>query len=70
LGDRQTSESKPLPAAHPAWAEELRRRYLRGEASQFILYGNVFDLVPYGSELLPVRSSSTPRPSPPRPTRR
>ncbi len=29
----------------PAWAEELKRRYLRGEASQFILHGNVHDLV-------------------------
>ena len=42
-------------AAHPAWAEELRRRYLRGEASQFVLHGNVFDLVEYGGELLPVQ---------------
>jgi AAA+ superfamily predicted ATPase len=29
----------------PAWAEELRRRYLRGEASMFLLHGNVFDAV-------------------------
>ncbi len=28
----------------PAWADELRRRYLRGEASQFVLHGNVHDL--------------------------
>ena len=27
----------------PAWAEVLRERYLAGEASVFILYGNVFD---------------------------
>jgi transitional endoplasmic reticulum ATPase len=39
---------------HPAWAEELRRRYLRGEASQFILHGNVFDVVEWGGELLPL----------------
>ena len=39
---------------HPHWAEELRRRYLRGEASQFVLHGNVFDLVEHGGELLPV----------------
>src|SRR5205814_2134014 len=38
----------------PAWAEELRRRYLRGEASQFILHGNVNDLVLHGEELLGV----------------
>jgi len=47
--------------AHPHWAEELRRRYLRGEASQFILHGNVFDLVEFGGELLPVRDYLTDR---------
>ena len=26
-----------------AWADELRRRYLRGEASMFVLHGNVYD---------------------------
>ncbi len=31
----------------PVWADELRRRYLQGEASQFLLYGNVHDLVPH-----------------------
>lgn len=35
----------------PEWAEELRRRYLRGEASQFILHGNVHDVVLYDGEL-------------------
>ena len=29
----------------PNWADELRRRYLRGEASIFILHGNVYDAV-------------------------
>lgn len=29
----------------PAWAEELRRRYLRGESSMFVLHGNVYDVV-------------------------
>ncbi len=29
----------------PPWAEELRGRYLRGEASLFVLHGNVFDTV-------------------------
>ncbi len=29
----------------PSWAEELKRRYVRGEASQFILHGNVHDVV-------------------------
>ena len=31
----------------PAFAEELRRRYLKGEANEFILHGNVHDLVLY-----------------------
>ncbi|MBK8481300.1 MAG: ATP-binding protein [Proteobacteria bacterium] len=35
------AEAKGLPA----WASELRRRYLRGEVYQFILHGNVHDLV-------------------------
>jgi transitional endoplasmic reticulum ATPase len=29
----------------PAWAEDLRRRYVRGESSMFILHGNVYDSV-------------------------
>ena len=29
----------------PIWAEDLRKRYLRGESSMFILHGNVFDVV-------------------------
>ena len=35
------SEARMLPA----WAEDLRRRYLRGEASMFVLHGNVYDVV-------------------------
>lgn len=27
----------------PAWAEQIRQKYLAGEASVFVLYGNVFD---------------------------
>lgn len=33
----------------PAWAEELRIRYLAGEASMFLLHGNVRDLYPWES---------------------
>ncbi len=42
------------PRALPEWAAELRRRYLRGESSLFVLYGNVFDAVvsPSGSPAL------------------
>lgn len=32
----------------PAWAEHLRERYLAGEASVFILHGNVFDTYALG----------------------
>jgi len=39
---------------HPAWAEELRQRYRRGEASQFILHGNVFDVVAWEGKLIPL----------------
>ena len=35
------SESRLLPV----WADDLRRRYLRGEASMFVLHGNVYDVV-------------------------
>ena len=38
----------------PPWAAELRRRYLRGEASQFVLHGNVHDLVLYQGKLYTV----------------
>ena len=33
------------PRLLPHWAEDLRRRYLRGEASMFVLHGNVYDVV-------------------------
>jgi SpoVK/Ycf46/Vps4 family AAA+-type ATPase len=36
--------SEPRPQL-PAWAEDLRRRYLRGEAAMFVLHGNVYDVV-------------------------
>lgn len=36
----------PSPAL-PDWAQRIRRTYLRGEASVFLLHGNVFDRVPY-----------------------
>ncbi|MGH9944554.1 MAG: hypothetical protein ACRD9R_19575, partial [Pyrinomonadaceae bacterium] len=43
------SESRP---PLPTWAEDLRRRYLRGEASVFILHGNVYDSVICGQKML------------------
>lgn len=36
----------------PPWAEDLRRRYLRGEASMFVLHGNVYDFVLHGRRML------------------
>ncbi|MFL6253397.1 MAG: ATP-binding protein [Pyrinomonadaceae bacterium] len=36
----------------PVWAEDLRRRYLRGEASMFVLHGNVYDVVLHGRRML------------------
>ncbi|HNV04112.1 MAG TPA: AAA family ATPase [Vicinamibacterales bacterium] len=34
----------------PPWAEDLRRRYRRGEASMFVLHGNVYDAVVHGRD--------------------
>lgn len=42
------SDSRTLPG----WAEDLRRRYLRGEASIFVLHGNVYDSVISGDQIL------------------
>ena len=36
----------------PIWAEDLRKRYLRGESSMFILHGNVFDAVVHDGKML------------------
>lgn len=36
----------------PGWAEDLRRRYLRNEASMFVLHGNVYDVVLCGGKVL------------------
>lgn len=38
----------------PDWAEDLRRRYLRGEATVFVLHGNVFDWVLHNGRLSPL----------------
>lgn len=38
-------------ASLPGWCEELRRRYLRGESSQFVLFGNVHDVVLHEGKL-------------------
>lgn len=35
--------------ALPAWADQMRDLYRSGSAAQFLLHGNIFDVVPYGS---------------------
>ena len=35
----------------PEWADRVRRTYLRGESSLFLLHNNVFDHVLYGGQL-------------------
>lgn len=47
MGTLVSAEAHELPA----WADELRRRYLRGEASQFVLHGNVHDTLLYDGKL-------------------
>jgi transitional endoplasmic reticulum ATPase len=36
----------------PDWAEDLRRRYLRGESAMFVLHGNVYDVVLYQKRMM------------------
>ncbi len=38
----------------PPWADEIKRTYLRGEASVFIVHGNVYDLVLFDGKLISV----------------
>lgn len=42
-------------ASLPDWAEDLRQKYLRGEYSVFIVYGNVYDIMLHKGEILSVR---------------
>lgn len=51
-GDKKKATGATPPGVLPGWAEELKRRYVRGEASQFILHGNVHDVVLYGDKLM------------------
>lgn len=39
----------------PAWAAQLRDLFRSGSAAQFLLHGNVFDLVPAGGRLLSLK---------------
>ena len=39
--------------ALPPWADELKRRYLAGEAGLFLVHGNVHDAIAHDGKLLP-----------------
>jgi SpoVK/Ycf46/Vps4 family AAA+-type ATPase len=41
-----------MPRMMPLWADDLRRRYLRGESSMFVLHGNVYDAVVNDGKLI------------------
>jgi len=43
----------------PQWAQTIKDKYEAREASQFLLYGNVHDIVPYQGELLWLREFLT-----------
>jgi AAA+ superfamily predicted ATPase len=36
----------------PRWATEMRDRFRSGSAAQFLIHGNVFDVIPHGGRLL------------------
>ena len=44
----RTAAPPPPPAALPRWADTVRRKYVGGEASMFVLHHNVFDQVLVG----------------------
>ena len=51
---RPTMSTLTVDATLPGWAKDLRRRYLRGESSQFIVHGNVHDIVQHDGKLYSV----------------
>ena len=38
----------------PRWAVEMRDLFRSGSAAQFLIHGNVFDVVPHGGRMLSV----------------
>jgi SpoVK/Ycf46/Vps4 family AAA+-type ATPase len=46
------AELTPEPRLLPDWADRVRRLYLRGESSLFLLHHNVFDRVPHEAKLV------------------
>lgn len=56
------SAAPPSPSpAFPAWAREMRELFRAGTTSQFVLHGNIFDLVPSpdGKDFLSLRQYLT-----------
>ena len=46
------TDGKLMTADLPRWATEMRDLFRSGSAAQFLLHGNVFDVVPHGERLL------------------
>ncbi len=45
-----------LSSSLPAWSAHMRDLFRSGAVSQFLLHGNVFDLVPNGDQLLSLKA--------------
>lgn len=53
MSDTSHTLAEPQPdLTLPSWAAEIKQKYEAGEASQFLLYGNVYDLVPFRQEFV------------------
>lgn len=46
----------PTPSALPAWARDMRDLFRSGSSAQFLLHGNVFDVVPFNGRLLSLKA--------------
>jgi len=51
-----TAPASAAGNALPAWAQEMRNLFRSGSVAQFILHGNVFDVVPYENRLLSLKT--------------
>src|SRR5581483_10826933 len=51
-----TTPTKPAAPTLPGWAQEMRNLFRSGSVAQFILHGNVFDVVPYENRLLSLKT--------------
>jgi SpoVK/Ycf46/Vps4 family AAA+-type ATPase len=49
---RQTPSSITGSSGAPAWVQTVRRKYLSGDASVFVLYRNIYDLIPLDGKLV------------------